>query len=194
MPLQPHHQMLRRVLFCLWIAILAATIYLFCFQRETVQRELHAAMSASLLAAGFIYLLLGGLRGFTLIPSTSLVLMGVAFFPPVPLFALTLVGILLSSTSIYFFSEQLHLEEILHRRHAGMIARLKLLLQRHGLPIIIGWSFFPVAPTDAICYVCGVLRYDFKKFLLGVGLGEGAICGVYIFCGDHFLRWLQLKL
>ena len=150
-------------------------------------------MSASLWVAGSIYLLLGCVRGFTLIPSTYLVLAGIPFFPPVLLLLLTLVGILVSSTCIYFFSEWLGLEEILNRRHARGIARLKSLLQRHGLPIIIGWSFFPIAPTDIICYVCGVLRTDFRKFLLGVGLGEGGICALYIFFGDSCLRWLQLK-
>ena len=194
MPTPTSHRALRRGLFCLWLAVLAATVYLFCFEREAVQKELHEAMSTSLLAAGSIYLLLGGLRGFTLIPSTSLVLVGVAFFPPAPLFALTLIGILVSSASIYFFSEQLHLEEMLQPRHGAGITRLKSLLQRHGLPIIIGWSFFPIVPTDVICYVCGGVRYDFKKFLLGVGLGEGAICALYIFAGDFCLRRFHLKL
>jgi len=190
----PNRHKFRLALLCLWAVVIATALYLFLFRRESLQHELHDAMSTSILAAGFVYLLLGCLRGFTLIPATSLVLVGIAFFPPVPLFVLTLVGILLSSTSIYFFSEWLQLEEILNRRHARGIARLKSLLQRHGLPIIIGWSFFPLAPTDIICYVCGVLRIDFKKFLLGVCLGEGAICGIYIFFGDSFLRWLKLKL
>ena len=60
-------------------------------------------------------------------------------------------------------------------------------------PIIIGWSFFPLAPTDLICYVCGVLRVRFWKFLLGVTLGEGAISAIYIYGGDQILWWLGLK-
>lgn len=194
MPDRRHHRTLRTVLLCLWGGVILATLYLFFFQRAAVQRELQSTMSASLFTAAAIYLLLGCLRGFTLIPSTSLVLVGVPFFPPGLLLALTLVGILLSSASIYFFAEQLHLDELLGERHANLINRLKSLLQRHGLPVIIGWSFFPVAPTDLICYICGGLRYDFKKLLLGVGLGEGAICALYIFSGDFFLRWLEVKI
>ena len=70
---------------------------------------------------------------------------------------------------------------------------MKALITEHEVPIIIGWSFFPLVPTDLICYVCGVLRVNFVKFIVSVTLGEGAICAVYIYGGDQFLRWLQLR-
>ena len=52
-------------------------------------------------------------------------------------------------------------------------------------PIVILWSFFPLAPTDLVCYVCGALKVDLKKCLLGVVIGEGAICAIYIFMGTQ---------
>ena len=51
----------------------------------------------------------------------------------------------------------------------------------------------PLVPTDVICYVCGILRVRFWKFLIGVTLGEGAICALYIYGGDQLLRWLAFK-
>jgi uncharacterized membrane protein YdjX (TVP38/TMEM64 family) len=140
-----------------------------------------------------VYLALGCVRGFTLIPSTSLVLAAVAFIPPVPLFVLTLAGILVSSACIYRLSASLHFYEVFERRHMHRVERMRALLERHELPIIIGWSFFPLAPTDLICYVCGVLEVNFAKCLIGVGIGEGAICGLYIFAGDYLLRLVHLK-
>ena len=150
-------------------------------------------MSVSVVAGGAVYLLLGAIRGFTLIPSTTLVLVALALFPPVPLFALTIAGILISTTCIYWFAESIGLDEVLERRHPDAVARLTAVLEKHELPIIIGWSFFPLAPTDLICYVCGVLRVNFLTCLIGVAIGEGTICGIYIFFGDQVLRWLQLK-
>lgn len=145
-------------------------------------------------AAGYgLYLALGAVRGFTLIPSTTLVLAALPFFSPTPLLVATVVGIMLSSSSIYFFSSSLRLDERLARKHPEKVARLTDLINRYELPIIIGWSFFPLAPTDLICYVCGVLRVRFWKFLLGVTIGEGAICAIYIYGGDQLLRWLALK-
>jgi uncharacterized membrane protein YdjX (TVP38/TMEM64 family) len=141
-------------------------------------------------AAGYaLYLALGALRGFTLVPSTTLVLAALPFFPPGPLLAATLAGIAISSTSIYYFAAALKLDRRLAAKYPEKVARLTDLLNRYELPVIVGWSFFPLVPTDLICYVCGVLRVRFWIFLIGVVLGEGAICAVYIFGGDWLLRF-----
>ena len=120
-------------------------------------------------------------------------LLGIAFFPPLPLFGLTLVGILVSSACIYFFSEALGLDEILQRRHAAWFGRVRTLLVLYEVPVIVGWSFFPLAPTDLVVYLCGIMRVSLAKCLLGVAIGEGAICAIYIFAGDQVLRWFGLK-
>ena len=138
-----------------------------------------------------VYFLFGCIRGFTLIPSTNLVLLAIPIFPPLPLFALTLAGIAISSTSIYYFSESLHLREAFERKHKARMDRLKSILQRNSMAIIVTWSFFPLVPTDLICYVCGILKIDFRKFILGVLLGEGAICGFYIFLGSYAMQLLR---
>jgi uncharacterized membrane protein YdjX (TVP38/TMEM64 family) len=44
-----------------------------------------------------------------------------------------------------------------------------------------------VAPTDLICYACGAMEIPFGRFMLGVLLGEGAICATYIFAGQALL-------
>ena len=183
-----NHSQLRRALGVLWLAGVGAAIFLAVFHRDVIARHLATATAVSLAAGGTMYLGLGCLRGFTLIPATSLVIMGMVFFPPVPLFLLTLGGILVSSASVYYFAEALHLDELLEKRHAGQVHRLRTLLDRHGLPIIIGWSFFPLAPTDLVCYLSGVLRIRLMTCLLGVAIGEGAICAIYIFLGDWLLR------
>ena len=110
---------MRRILLLVWLGALVAALYLFFFHRETIQDRLESATSASMLVGSLIFLLLGCIRGFTLIPSTSLVLLAVVFFPPVPLFLLTLAGIVVSSACIYYFAEALGLDELIRRRHAA---------------------------------------------------------------------------
>ena len=100
----------------------------------------------------------------------------------------------MSSTSVYYFAEALHLDELLRRKHQSQLDRVRDLLQRHGLPIIIGWSFFPLVPTDLICYLSGVLRIRLTTMLFGVAIGEGAICAIYIFLGDSLLRTLGFRV
>ncbi|MGH9811809.1 MAG: TVP38/TMEM64 family protein [Candidatus Acidiferrales bacterium] len=187
---QPDKLRLRNIARTIWLSVLLGGLYLYFFHRDSIQSQLGRAFSYSLIVGYLVYLLLGCVRGFTLIPATYLVVTGLLFFPPVPLFVLSLVGILVSSSIIYFFSEALHLDEFFERKHADLIARTKRILQRNELPIVIGWSFFPLVPTDLICYLCGTLEVDFRKLLLGVFIGEGTICAIYIFLGGHLLRFL----
>ena len=187
------HARLRGLLVALWLALMSGALYLYFFHRGVVERELQSAGSASMVAGALVYLFFGCIRGFTLIPSTTLLVAAIPFFPPTRLFLLTLLGILVSSASVYWFSEALHLEEIVAGRHQQRVDTLKKALQQYELPVIIGWSFFPLVPTDVIVYVCGLLRVDFGKCLLGVGIGEGAICAIYIFLGDQTLRLLLLR-
>jgi uncharacterized membrane protein YdjX (TVP38/TMEM64 family) len=184
----------RGLLIVLWLATVLAALYLLAFDRELLRGELRTAASASMVAAAAVYLFFGCIRGFTLVPSTALIVVAIPFFPPVPLFALTMLGILTSSASIYWFSEALHIEELLARKHRRQVDRLKTALERYELPVIVGWSFCPLVPTDLICYVCGLLRVNFAKYLLGIALGEGVICALYIFLGNQAVRLLQWKL
>jgi uncharacterized membrane protein YdjX (TVP38/TMEM64 family) len=189
----PNHRGKRLALLAIWGLVTAVTAWVFLFHREAVQQELRTAMSASVISAGLIYLVLSSLRGFALIPAAPLLLTGIAFFPPLPLFILTLAGILISAGIIYWFSGALHLEEIFSKRSPGIMDRINRLLAKRELPVIIGWSLFPITPTDLLVYVCGILRIDFKKTLLGVGIGAGANSAIVIFLGDHILRLLNLK-
>jgi uncharacterized membrane protein YdjX (TVP38/TMEM64 family) len=161
--------------------------------REWLHGQFSGAVAWGPAALAAVYIALGAVRGFTLVPSTTLVLAALPFMAPGPLLACTVLGIMLSSTSIYYFSAALRINERLAKKHPEQVARITDLVNRYELPIIIGWSFFPLAPTDLICYVCGVLRVRFWKFLVGVTLGEGAICAVYIYGGDHLLRWIGWK-
>jgi uncharacterized membrane protein YdjX (TVP38/TMEM64 family) len=112
--------------------------------------------------------------------------------PPVPLYLITIAGIIVSSTAVYYFAGVMRLNQFFERRYAKQVAQLRALLQRRELPIVIAWSFFPLAPTDVVCYVCGALNVDLKKCLLGVVIGEGAICAIYIFMGAQFRKHLAL--
>jgi uncharacterized membrane protein YdjX (TVP38/TMEM64 family) len=174
-----------------WLLFLMTFFYFYFFRSDFLTSELHGMMSASVVTGYIAYLLIGCVRGFTLIPSTSLVLLAIPIFPPLPLFVLTLAGILISSMSIYYFSESLHLNDVFERKHGQRVKRLKEILQRNSMIIIFTWSLFPLVPTDLICYVCGVLRIDFRKFIIAVLLGEGAICGFYIFLGSYVMKLLH---
>lgn len=185
---QLHNPRIRYSLFALWLLIVVGALYLYFFQRQAVQAEMRDALSASFWVAVAAYLLIGSLRAFTLVPATFPLLVAMPFFDPWVLLAMTLPGIAISSSICYFFAEAIHMDEVFERKYPTQIRKLKDLLQTYQLPIIIGWSFFLLLPTDLICYVCGTLKINYKKFLVGVVVGEGTVYAIYLFLGDWVLR------
>jgi uncharacterized membrane protein YdjX (TVP38/TMEM64 family) len=85
----------------------------------------------------------------------------------------------------------MELDRFFERRYGPQVAKLRALMTRRELPIVVAWSFFPIAPTDLVCYVCGALKVDLRKCLLGVTIGEGTICAIYIFLGARALAWMR---
>jgi uncharacterized membrane protein YdjX (TVP38/TMEM64 family) len=187
-PPQIRDPRVRYAIFAMWLVIVAGALYLYLFQRDLVEAQLTNALSTSTFIGATIYILVGSLRAFTLVPATFLVVIAMPFFPAWLLFLITLPIIGISSGIIYRFAEILHMDEDFERKYPKQIRKLKDLLQRHQLPIIIGWSFFLLLPTDLLCYVCGTLRINFKKFIIGVLIGEGTVYGIYIYFWDRVLR------
>jgi uncharacterized membrane protein YdjX (TVP38/TMEM64 family) len=185
---QLQNKAVRYSLFAMWLFIVGGALYLYFFERAFIQQELQGAFSTSMVVGSIIYLLLGSFRAFTLVPATFLLLVGLPFFPPLWLLVITMLGVVVSSSICYFFAEALHMDEFFEKKYPRQIRRLKELLQRYQLPIIIGWSFLMFLPTDLICYVCGTLRINFTKFVIGVVIGEGSVYAIYIYTADYFLR------
>jgi uncharacterized membrane protein YdjX (TVP38/TMEM64 family) len=185
---------LQRLGLIAWVLIAGLALYLYYTQPNFFDDGLRNAAGLSSVAVYALYFVLVAIRGLTLIPATGLLVLAIPFIPPVPLFVLTLLGILISSTSIYFFSGSLGLAEYFELKHKTKIAAIRKLLEKNPTAIVIAWSFFPLAPTDLICYVCGIMRIRFSRFILGIFIGEGVICAIYIFLGDQLLRLLQWRV
>ena len=175
----------------LWVAVLVTGLSVFFFRKDALQQLLLTLTGSPRAATYAVYLALGCVRGFTLVPVTYLVVAGLLVLPPVPLYLLTVAGIVVSSAAVYYFAEAMRFDRFFERRYAPQIARLRALMTRRELAIVIIWSFFPLAPTDLVCYVCGTLKVDVRKCLFGVTLGEGAICAIYIAMGGEVLRWIR---
>ena len=192
----PSNETLRRARLIGWLLFAAAFLLLYYVYRGRWDSELRGLAESSLVLGYAVYLTLGAVRGFTLIPVTNLVLLGIPLFPPLPLFLLTLAGIAVSSACVYWFADSLRLGEHFESKHRARTERFRAALGRNPTAIVIAWSFFPLAPTDLICYVCGAMRMPIARVLIGVLIGEGAICAAYIFAGSSLLnvvrRWLSL--
>ncbi len=176
--------------YIIWLSLVAICLYAYFFADNTIQAKFSSLYGSSLVLGYIVYLLFGCLRGFTLIPITYLIVVGIILLPPVPLYLLTMVGVFVSSLSVYYFSEYLDFDEYFEKKYPNQIHSIKNFLAKNELPIVIGWSFAPFLPTDLMCYVCGSMGINLKKFILGVMIGEGISCAIYIFLGKEIVRYL----
>ncbi|HVT48714.1 MAG TPA: VTT domain-containing protein [Vicinamibacterales bacterium] len=183
----------RRVFAIVWLVAASAAVYAYVAHRDWLREMLGRAVDRPTDAAVAVLVLLGAVRAFTFVPATMLVLAALPFVAPGPLLAATLAGIAASSSIIYGGARFLGMGRHFEARHGRALGGLRARLERYELPVVVAWSFAPFAPTDAVCYLCGVMRVRFLTFLIGVVAGEGAVCAIYIYGGDYILRRLHWR-
>lgn len=178
----------------IWLAFVGAALYVYFSHPALLQSGFEHLVAISPYLAYGIMLFLGSVRGFTLVPVTYLIVIGLLFFPPLPLLLIILGGVLVSSATVYYFFGFLGLQEYFEKDYGRRVAQIRAALNKHELPIIAAWSAMPFLPTDIICYVCGTLKINIKKMLLGVFIGEGITCTIYVYFGHYLLTYLHIGL
>jgi uncharacterized membrane protein YdjX (TVP38/TMEM64 family) len=179
----------KKLAFYLWLFLITWGITVYLFFPETINLLFLEDLSEKYhYIALCIYFLLLSVRGLTLIPSTPLLLAGVLLFDPLEIFVVSLAGILVSSTIVYYFSKYLGLAAYFETRYGKYVQKIKYGLADNELPIIVGWSFFPLVPTDLIVYAGSTLRIHIFKCLLGVFVGEAVLNALYIFSANIILH------
>jgi len=165
-----------------WLLFAGTVLTLYFLRRDWFElRFLRTLVIDHAVVVVAIYFAILALRGLTFIPSTPLIIAGAFLFTPSQAYFLNLLGILTSSTIVYYFAHFLGLGTALESRHPGRAARLREALGKKELPIIVAWSFFPLVPTDLIIYVASTMGIPAWKCLLGVLLGEAVLIAVYVF-------------
>lgn len=171
----------RKIFLVIWLCVVLFFVSIYVFNPEYVRNVLTILLSKPPLWAYITLFLLGCIRGFTLIPSTILIVVGLMFIPPVPLYFIILIGVIVSSVSVFYFFEYLHIDTLVKDKYKPLLEKGSKYLSRYELPAIIIWSMAPFLPTDVICYLAGTARVNVGKFVLGILIGEGVICALYIF-------------
>jgi len=75
------------------------------------------------------------------------------------------------------------------KREGKRIKVLRKLLAKHGIAIIIALAFLPI-PFDILGIICGMLKYDWKKFLIGTTIGRVILNTVVAFAGFYSFRMI----
>lgn len=137
-----------------------------------------------------IFLGLVCLRPLILIPSTAFVFAGLLVFDAWTVFILSMIGVAVSGTGVYFLAEFLGFNTILERRYQKQISRYKPAIKKYGTIFIGVWSAFPLVPDDLICYLAGALEFSYWRFVLAFTIGGAIPIAVYSFGGEALFQWL----
>lgn len=176
----------KKMILGIWIALIVAAIVLFFifpehFSAKGIKEFIAQFSTISLVVYAFICLI----RGFFLIPSTPFVLAGALLFPDKlwMVFIISLIGILGSGTFIYYAARFLDFGE----KKANKINKIEEKIKEYGFWIVLGWAFFPIVPTDLICYVAGKTRINFWKYISALFIGEALLIVFYLRFYHYFV-------
>lgn len=184
----------RRLLTYAWVAAVLGVLALYhvrpdLFTADEVQRIMRGWGAWAF--PGFI--LLSMIRGALLIPSTPVVIAGGAFFPEaIPaVLVVSMLGIVASASVLYRFPGFAGYDSLLAERYPEKLDHLRTRLSGPGaMWLVAGWAFFPVVPTDLICYAAGLVRMPYRRMILGIIIGELPLVTAYILLGAGLLHLL----
>lgn len=183
---------LRIVIVTLWTSVILVCLgTCLLYPQEFTGEKIAALVGEFNTSIWLVYIAMSAFRGLTLLPSTPLVIAGTLLFPtqPFAVLAISIVGIFMSSSMIYFFSDFLGFTEFFERRKPELTFRIKEKLERPTGIIFVGlWAFFPLVPTDLVCYVAGTTRTNYFKFISAILIGELILCAFYVFSGSYLMN------
>jgi uncharacterized membrane protein YdjX (TVP38/TMEM64 family) len=132
-----------------------------------------------------VYIILICFRALFFIPSTVLLLLGIALYPQDPIYVIgvNLFGILLGAYLLYTAAKYLTPEKLFTEKNQNKFELIQLKMRKHGFGIVLIWSFIPIVPTDLICYVAGVVQMNKLKFYSAVLIGEIILVSLYVYTG-----------
>ena len=186
---------LKRSIYALWLIGILLLLVLFIKNPDSFSPSSLAEFFARYQnQALLVYILICLFRGLFLIPSTPFIIAGVLLFPQIPwkIFIISLAGVAAGSTMVYYFSDLLGFSEKLERKYPKQLEKWhRRLNSPKSSLIVIAWSFFPLVPTDLICYVAGIVKMPYRYLIAGVLIGETILIYCYVFMGkglfDYFL-------
>ncbi|MDD9959367.1 MAG: VTT domain-containing protein [Gammaproteobacteria bacterium] len=179
-----------------WLAIVAIVLLMLLVNPELVSRESISEFLSGLgTLALLVYILVSLTRAALMIPSTPFVLAGAISFPDMPIvvWIISAAGVVVGAFLVYSFPSFGSYDEYLEEKYPDKIAFLKEKMQgNYAFWIIAGWAFFPLVPTDAVCYVAGMAKMSYKKMIIPLLVGQLPLATVYIFLGTEIGEWLRL--
>lgn len=176
-----------------WICLLVTILLIYLFKPATFSIEGFKSFfheNESFIFIGYVILVL--IRSLFFIPATVLLILGMALYPDDFWFLLiiNLIGVLVGATLIYKAGKLFTAEDFFSAKHQKQLPKVKNKINEYGFGIVLLWSFFPLVPTDIVCYISGATHMKYLKFIVAVFAGEIVLISTYLYTGENLIYWL----
>jgi len=175
----------RKILLIIWILILISFWGYYIYDPTFISTQSLASFILRFESHLIItFTIISSLRAFTLLPSSSFVIAGTLLFANnLPLvLIISLIGIIFSSTSIYYFSDFMGFDEYFQERYPKKMNYIKSKLEsKYGFAFIVLWCGLPIVPSDLVFYLSGALHLKYRKFIVAVLIGHIILFSFWIY-------------
>ena len=178
-----------------WLTLCVVVLVTLLINPDLLNRNNISEFLNSLGPTAFgVYLLLCLSRALLFIPVTPFILGGAIAFSDQPelVVATSMLGILVGGFLVYRFPRLGSYDEYLESKYPKLTARIAGHMHApYAFWIVAGWSFFPLVPTDLVCYVAGISKMRFARLASGLFIGSLPMNILYVYSGAEFGLWLR---
>lgn len=125
-----------------------------------------------------------------ILPSWVLVMLAGHIYPPFLVGIIAALGYMVGETSAYLVGRGGNY--IIEKKKLARLDRIKGWFKKKGFVLFPIFAAIPGMPLDLLSIVAGTLRYDIRKFWLGVFLGELVKCMAYAYAGFYGISILGI--
>ena len=184
----------KRVIYILWVgAIIGFALFFLLNPKYLLAENLKGVIEGAGTGLLTAFVIISFLRGFFMVPSSPFVLAGGLLFPsqPVLVVIISIAGILFSATLVYYYSDSIGINKFIKDRYPDKIEPVMEKMQKSwSIWLVIGWSMFPLVPTDLICYAAGLVKMPFHRMLIGLTIGEIPLVCAYVYFGKSIMDFI----
>jgi len=179
---------LKFVLGWFWfLAVLFCTVFLILQPQWLNPDFLKEILSSYQTNIVFVYCSILLIRIFFFIPPTPLLFLGFALFPTSKIMValIVLMSNCISATFYYYFAGTMGWNAYFQRKFPSQMQKLEAqLVGKKSLFLMSFWCFFPLIPTDLVCYVAAVVGLKYSTVISGVLIGQIPMLILYTWLGE----------
>ena len=132
--------------------------------------------------SALLFLIIGTLRIFTLVPCTVFIIIAGILFSPLEAFLLTTISNLLSEVLLFFFTK-FTFGMAYQNKIIDKYPKIYNVIEKNNVQILALGVSSPVVPSDVVCFFSVLTGIIFNKYVLTVFLADTPVILLYTFLG-----------